>query len=305
MRDKKSYTLLSLIIISSLALSVFGSRWHSIYYPDGRAFSLSNLPLATAMMAIHDGVFISDFTGTAPTASFSFINNSTHLLESAASRLNKHDLLAVEAMSNNVTRDIESYDFTTAGDDYFDDACFIGDSRTVGISQYAGIENAVFLCKNSLTIYDYDRPKIVYDDKKTSVKDVLSENQFTKIYIMVGINESGIGNPEMFYNSYRDVVADIRLLQPNALIFIQGNLLVTERKSHEGSGGITNENILARNALISTLANQKDIFYIDINESILCENGSLVSEYTWDQIHIRAQYYPIWKEFLLNHAILN
>ncbi|MDE7184722.1 MAG: hypothetical protein K2O40_09680, partial [Lachnospiraceae bacterium] len=100
----------------------------------------------------------------------------------------------------------------------------------------------------------------------------------------------------------KEVVNDIRKLQPEALIFIQGNLLVTQEKSDE-SDTITNENIAARNKLIATLANQKDIFYIDINESSLCKEGALVSDYTWDQVHIKAQYYPIWKEFLLRHAI--
>lgn len=78
---------------------------------------------------------------------------------------------------------------------------------------------------------------------------------------------------------------------------------MTESKSNEDEN-ITNENISARNKLIATLANQKDIFYIDINESRLCADGSLISDYTWDQVHIRAQYYPIWKEFLLKHAII-
>ena len=77
---------------------------------------------------------------------------------------------------------------------------------------------------------------------------------------------------------------------------------MTQEKSDE-SDTITNENIAARNKLIATLANQKDIFYIDINESSLCKEGALVSDYTWDQVHIKAQYYPIWKEFLLRHAI--
>ena len=120
---------------------------------------------------------------------------------------------------------------------------------------------------------------------------------------MVGINECGIGRPQSFFEQYRDVVNDIRSLQPDALIFLQGNLLVTQKKSNE-SKSITNENISARNKLISTLANQKDIFYIDINESSLCEEGALVPEYTWDQVHIKAQYYPVWKEFLLEHAIV-
>ena len=119
---------------------------------------------------------------------------------------------------------------------------------------------------------------------------------------MVGINECGTGTPESFFELYQEVVNDIRKLQPEALIFIQGNLLVTQEKSDE-SDTITNENIAARNKLIATLANQKDIFYIDINESSLCKEGALVSDYTWDQVHIKAQYYPIWKEFLLRHAI--
>lgn len=94
-----------------------------------------------------------------------------------------------------------------------------------------------------------------------SVKDILTENQFAKIYLMVGINECGTGTPETFYERYREVVNDIRKLQPNALIFIQANLFVTQSKSDE-SDSINNENIAARNALIATLANQKDIFIL-------------------------------------------
>ena len=159
------------------------------------------------------------------------------------------------------------------------------------------------MCKTSLSIYDYDKPKITYEDARISIHDVLEQKQFAKIYLMVGINECGIGTPQSFFEQYRDVVNDIRNLQPDALIFLQGNLLVTQKKSNE-SKSITNENISARNKLISTLANQKDIFYIDINESSLCEEGALVPEYTWDQVHIKAQYYPVWKEFLLEHAIV-
>lgn len=299
MGDKKNYILLSLIVISALAFSLLGSRWHSIYYPDEGSYSPSNPPLATAMRAFHDGIYLLDFWGDQAVASSSFINNGTQLFDGIASRLSEPDYSAAETESF----ENRSYDFTTANDDYFNGACFIGDSRTVGISQYAGIENATFLCKNSLSIYDYDKKKITYDGKKTSVKEVLSETQFLKIYLMVGINECGTGTPESFFENYKDVVMDIRRLQPNALIFIQGNLFVTEAKSKEDAN-ITNENISARNRLIATLANQKDIFYIDINESSLCEGGSLVSDYTWDQVHIRAQYYPIWKEFLLKHAIV-
>ena len=290
MRDNKNYALLTLIVISSLAFSLLGTRWNALYYHNEDTYTVPNIPLVTAMKAIHDGTYLSDLLGSQAFASTSFIDNDSLLFGNIAFRISETDLSAVEAMSS----EIRTYSFTTTDDNYFNDACFIGDSRTVGISQYAGIENATFLCRNSLSIYDYDKKKFTYEDEKMSIREILSEKEFSKIYLMVGINECGTGTPETFFKQYKEVVADIRSLQPNALIFIQGNLLVTESKS----------NISARNKLIATLANQKDIFYIDINESRLCADGSLISDYTWDQVHIRAQYYPIWKEFLLKHAII-
>ena len=150
---------------------------------------------------------------------------------------------------------------------------------------------------------DYTKPKITYKDKKTSIQEVLQTESFGKVYLMVGINECSYGTPESFYELYREVVEDIRKLQPEALIFIESNLLVTQSKS-DSNEGITNESISSRNDLIATLANQKDTFYIDINQSSLCENGALIPEFTWDQIHIKAQYYTVWKDFLLDHGIV-
>lgn len=314
MKDKKSYTLSFLIILSTLLCSILGNYWNTQYYHNEGGYTPASPPLASAMQGLHDQLYLTDF--------FSFdadyvINNLSPTHESELSNIaSQSDALPEVSISSIIDETVQNtaevpealsepevYSFVTATDDYFSDACFIGDSRTVGISQYAGIEGATFLCRTSLSIYDYEKPKITFENHKTSVHDVLAQNQFAKIYLMLGINECGIGTPQYFYEHYRDVVNDIRSLQPDALIFIQGNLLVTEQKSSEG-GSITNENLIARNNLIATLANQKDIFYIDINESILCDNGALVSDYTWDQVHIKAQYYPLWKDFLLQHAIV-
>jgi len=327
MKNIKHLTLLILIILSTILFYFLGYYWNKQYYRS------DSLPLVAAMQGIHDKLYISDFysmraeytvpsisiydrtaaTGAemlaallaqpAPAAPEPEPEQAPDLdidLASNPQQFLEYVLAASADPSANAER---TYEFMTATDAYFRDACFIGDSRTVGINSYAGIENATFLCQTSLTIYDYDKPKITYKDNKTSIKEVLSQEQFGKIYLMVGINECGAGTPESFFESYRTVVEDIRRLQPDALIFIEGNLLVTEQKSSE-SDTMTNENITARNTLIATLANQKDTFYIDINESILCEDGALVPDYTWDQVHIKAQYYPIWKEFLLEHAII-
>lgn len=309
--NTKYYALLILIVVSTILFSILGYYWNIQYYHNENAYTISTPPLSTAMRGIHDKLYLTDllsFNCDYAVDNLSVMSAAVPSMEMSPETTPQTfaDILAslstVEQAAA-VPEEPEVYEFTTVGDDYFADACFIGDSRTVGISQYAGIENATFLCKTSLTIYDYEKPKITYENSKKSIHDILSEKQFAKIYLMVGINECGTGTPETFYERYRDVVTDIRALQPDALIFIQGNLFVTEKKSNDGDS-ITNENIAARNDLIATLANQKDIFYIDVNESSLCEDGALVPDYTWDQVHIKAQYYPIWKDFLLQHAIV-
>ena len=59
-----------------------------------------------------------------------------------------------------------------------------------------------------------------------------------------------------------------------------------------------------RNVEIETLANGKDIFYIDVNEAVCDENGNLYADWTFDQIHLKAKYYQVWENFLMEHGIV-
>ncbi len=301
----KPYLLTFSILLSSLLFTLLGSYWNQEHY-NADAYSVKKPPLTFAMMGFHDGLLLREakanpidevfLVEAAPPVVEETLLPVSDVLEANVLELQPEVVALEEPLP-------ETYSFTPVTEDYFQDAVFIGDSRTVGISEYSGIENATFLCKTSLSIYDYTKPKVVYNDKKTSIQEVLQNEKFGKIYLMVGINECSYGTPESFYELYREVVEDIRKLQPQALIFIEGNLLVTQKKS-DSSQGVTNENISSRNELIATLANQKDTFYIDINKSSLCENGALIPEFTWDQIHIKAQYYSVWKDFLLAHGII-
>ena len=45
-------------------------------------------------------------------------------------------------------------EFVEVGDDYFADALFIGDSRTVGLRDYGHMDNASFFASVGLTVYD-------------------------------------------------------------------------------------------------------------------------------------------------------
>ena len=198
------------------------------------------------------------------------------------------------------------YEFTEVDDDYFCDALFIGDSRTVGLSEYCEEldSRATFYSKVSLTIYTcMDKEFISTDDGKISVDQALRENQFAKIYICLGLNEIGTGDPEYFKNAYAGVIDRIIELQPDAIIYIQGIMHVTANKSDHDKY-FTNDNINARNAAIAELADQKRIFYIDINDYVDDGNGNLDSSLTFDDVHLKASSYERWHEFLLHNAIV-
>ena len=148
--------------------------------------------------------------------------------------------------------------FQRVTESYFDDAVFIGDSRTVGLFEYGGLEErADFYAKISLTIYDVFSEKVAKDEetgKKITVEEALSKKQYGKVYLMLGINELGTGTTESFMEEYKEVVGKIRSLQPDAIIYVQGIMRVTGEK-HENDPIFNNTNINEKNDEISKLAN--------------------------------------------------
>ena len=200
----------------------------------------------------------------------------------------------------------ETYEFTEVDDDYFTDALFIGDSRTVGLSEYCEPldERATFYSKVSLTIFTVmDKEFVKTDEGKISVDAALRENQFSKIYIMLGLNEIGTGDTEYFFNAYKEVIDRIMELQPDAIIYIQGIMHVTAEKAN-GDKNFNNEKINERNEAIAQLADQKKIFYIDMNEAVDDEDGNLDKSLSFDGVHLKASSYERWYEFLLHNAIV-
>ena len=212
-----------------------------------------------------------------------------------------------DTQDNGVDGTAGEYEFVTVPESYFNDAVFIGDSRTVGMYEYGGIEDrADFFGKISLTIYDVFTEKVAKDEvtgKKITVEEALSRKKYGKVYLMLGINELGTGTTESFMEEYKEVVERLVQLQPDAVIYVQGIMRVTGEKN-ETDPIFNNTNINEKNAEIAKLADNERIFYIDVNEVVCDEEGNLNEEYTTDEIHLKAKYYELWKEFLLRHGVV-
>lgn len=205
-------------------------------------------------------------------------------------------------------QDHDYYKFQRVEDDYFDNALFVGDSQSDGIYNYGLIrDHASFYALESVTAYNLFDVRIPFrsptEEYDASLNEVLAKRDYGKIYICLGVNEMGVPDTILFRKAYIKVIKKIRKAQPAAIIYIQGIMHLSAGYS-TSDPAFNNKNVVQRNEAISKLANGHDIFYIDPNEAVCDGNGDLRADYTNDGIHLTAQYYPIWHEYLNNFAIV-
>lgn len=192
--------------------------------------------------------------------------------------------------------------FKESGTEYFADALFIGDSRTVGLSEYGDLGDADVFANSGMSVFKIFETDIsVKSVGKTNLENLLESKQYGKIYIMLGINEMGYPY-ESVVSKYQKLVDRVRALQPNALIFLQANLHVTKSKS-EGNPTYSNEKIDKLNQAISQMADDEKMFYIDVNEVFDDGEGNLADEYTADNAHVLGKYYADWVTWLLTKTV--
>lgn len=177
------------------------------------------------------------------------------------------------------------------------DALFIGDSRTVGIMEYALISEANFFCDTGMSVFNVKNKRLsVPDVGKVTLDELLSNKKYGKIYIMLGINELGYTFSNII-KEYSALVDYVENKQPSANIILQANLHVTKTRS-DSDKVINNASIDKLNSEIKKIAQKENCFYIDPNTIFDDTQGALDSAKTQDNAHLYAKYYAQWGEWI-------
>ncbi len=191
--------------------------------------------------------------------------------------------------------------FTRVDMSYFSDAAFVGDSFTQGLMLYADIPGADCLCyqsKNTRNIMDSEIH--LKNGSRSTVRSELSKKQYGKIYIMLGINELS-NDAAGFAARYQKVINEIRALQPGAVIFIQSIFHTTPNKS--ANSNFKNNLVDLNNQALAGLADNKTVFYVDVNPPFDDGTGALRADYSGDGVHLKASRYKEWRDYLLNFGV--
>ena len=184
---------------------------------------------------------------------------------------------------------------------WFDDALFIGDSRTVGMKNYYRLGEAEYFTNIGMNIYSVfaqmdKHPVYGY----IFLEDFLQMETFGKIYIGIGLNECNY-EYDFIREGFDKLIKMIKQYQPDCKIILQSIMMCSE-KTAKHNWYFDQENLGNINAIIESFADGETVFYIDSNEWIVDETGYLPADMTHDGIHLYGTGYEEWAMWIMEKS---
>ena len=187
-------------------------------------------------------------------------------------------------------------------DTYFEDAAFLGDSRTEGFHLYSGLKAGAYYYSVGATVESVFSKKVETPAGKMPLLDAMAEEDFGKIYVMLGVNELGWSKTETFHDQYAKGIDRLRSDHPDAEIILQ-SILPVSAKQEKKKTYVNNGRIAAYNEVIFQLAEEKDCAFVDAAEAVTDENGCLRAAWNSDGVHLNVKGCRAWLEYLRTHPV--
>lgn len=187
--------------------------------------------------------------------------------------------------------------------DYFDDAVFIGDSRTYAFMINVGLSNATSYAYRGLNVDTVFTERVIKKNgRKMTPMQALKKTKFKKVYIMFGVNETGWAYSDIFIEKYGKIIDEVRKVNPSATIYVQEIFPVSKKVSKEHDY-VKNKKIKEYNKLLRKMAKKKKVYYIDTASAVELSDGSLPEDVAVDGIHLNRDGCKEWLKYLQTHTI--
>lgn len=198
-------------------------------------------------------------------------------------------------------------------DDFYTNAVFLGDSLTVGLSDYVDIarrtdpnflSNAQFLAMSSYGIRsslqdDGYSLHPYYNGRQLQPQKAIAQMKVSKVFIMLGINDIK-ENMDETIEGYKTLIGRIQSACSGIDIYVQSVLPMTSSKE---DGSISNSRISTFNSKLKNMCASLSLTYVDICGSFKNSNGSMNSVYSSDDyVHMNNAGYETWVAALREYA---
>ena len=191
---------------------------------------------------------------------------------------------------------------------YFSDAAFLGDSLTVGFSDYQINLSGALICGYTGVGPDaiVNRAAVKSPTRGQEIAlDVLAAAQPKKLYILLGTNTlTTLGASDRFLAYYGQMLDELRqTLGEDCIIYVQ-SIPPVRPAAAEKKPGLASDVLRGVNEQLAQLAASKGCVYLDLWEALADGEGNLKEMIAApDGVHLSAgNGYGAWVTYLRNHA---
>lgn len=189
---------------------------------------------------------------------------------------------------------------------YFNDALFVGDSLTQGFTTYTsnGFENAKFAAYIGAGPKTFIDGTVLKDTGETirPLDEVVAAGA-KKVYILLGTNSLETMSDEGFLQYYAQMLDLFQQSLPADTIFYLQSIPPATAEKIAGSEKFALERVKGLNEQIAKMAYDRGFYFLDLYAALADETGVLNAAYSaGDGLHLNAEGYGAWREYLITHT---
>lgn len=182
-------------------------------------------------------------------------------------------------------------------------AVFIGDYFVFAAKDYGYFPYSSFVPATDLDMNTVQTKKnFKLEDKYVIAADYLASLQnIDTIYISFSAESVSWMDCPTFVKKYTSFLDSVQKAQPNAKIYIQSLLPINSAKAEKREYTVTNEKIDEINQNLLAIAEERKLWYLDVNPLYKNESGELADEKTTNGIRLERAAYDSWRDYILTH----
>lgn len=189
-------------------------------------------------------------------------------------------------------------------DDWFDDSAVIGHSLMEGFEMFSKVDSNIHYFTNTgisaAGATGYSKFKLPNGGTGT-LKTGLSQKEFSKVYIMLGINEISTSR-DRFKKNMAAVIQTVRENQPEGIpIYVLEITPTTQKKSDKTI--FNRANVQRLNGVLAELCEEQECYLVDLYSCFADEDGYLPAEISTDGVHLKAPQYRVMADYILSHTV--
>lgn len=291
-KKRRSIFKLSVILLIFIVCIV----WSFVKYAIG--FDISSKPSAvstsTDQPPVQENVIVTDTDGNAVT-------------DTDGNMVTEQNEVTVPNNINNTGTGNPVKETTPKDESYLENSVFIGDSITTGLSGYKFVPSknvlaSIGLRVDNVTMETVENP--LYSEP-VKVLDALFNIRPENVYILLGSNGVAWYDNDKMITAYSAFIDSIKEELPDTDVYIISITPVGTIKENietKENGKVLNSEIDDFNLRLLDLANQKGVYYLDVNSQLKGENGKLPDDVTKDGMHFNKDTYEVFVNYILSHT---